>query len=434
MDRKKFKETFLEIDEKYLIESEEEAVMTEKKGRFRIFLNIGIAAACVALISIALYVNLGPKKNRDIQVGALDETTENGTTNETVNSVDAVTYRGRVMRISETSGMSYIDRYHNEGKIMVLIDGVGPCYINGEWKNKDGNSFKTGDYVQLVGDKIEILETYPGTAMNVDNIITISEGNYEDLDVAALDGLFEAEILYDITCAYIPELETTITPTGNPDGEIEFIFVMIKGETYTYNYGGDELLPSDAELYGVATYSAQMPEQELQMTGIYKDSVAKIYYSETKKMYFYEYEEGRAYRLDLYGPQPVDKDTKEETPVAADVIDSVAGKYFSYEGGGFKGSGEFYIGFDMLGNFDYYEGDLSSYIGRGNYTEENGIITITDFGDNKRVNRFKLENNTLIWIAEGSSNFIYVKLVDGAKFDYINTEYSEDLRPTGVDC
>ena len=63
--------------------------------------------------------------------------------------------------------------------------------------------------------------------------------------------------------------------------------------------------------------------------------------------------------------------------------------------------------------FQYYESPISSYyIGLGRYRLEDGILTIED----NRVNRFRMEDGKLVWIAEGSDNFTFVKLTDGATF------------------
>lgn len=73
----------------------------------------------------------------------------------------------------------------------------------------------------------------------------------------------------------------------------------------------------------------------------------------------------------------------------------------------------FYIILDMEnGLFQYYETPISSYIGFGKYRLDGDILTIED----NRVNRFRLEDERLVWLAEGSDNFTFVKLTDGATF------------------
>ena len=73
----------------------------------------------------------------------------------------------------------------------------------------------------------------------------------------------------------------------------------------------------------------------------------------------------------------------------------------------------FYIMLDMDKElFQYYETPISSYIGLGRFRLEGDILTIED----NRVNRFRLEDDKLVWLAEGSDNFTFVKLTDGAVF------------------
>lgn len=77
----------------------------------------------------------------------------------------------------------------------------------------------------------------------------------------------------------------------------------------------------------------------------------------------------------------------------------------------------FYIILDMENEmFQYYETPISSYIGFGRFRLEGDILTIED----NRVNRFRLEDDKLVWLAEGSDNFTFVKLTDGAAF-YLDT-------------
>ena len=78
------------------------------------------------------------------------------------------------------------------------------------------------------------------------------------------------------------------------------------------------------------------------------------------------------------------------------------------------------------GRFSYYASPLSSYIGAGEYVIEGDIITLTDEGSYSFVNRFRMEDGKLIFIEEGSSNFLYVKLEDGDAF-----EYAGNFRGTG---
>ena len=92
---------------------------------------------------------------------------------------------------------------------------------------------------------------------------------------------------------------------------------------------------------------------------------------------------------------------------------SPAGLYL-YEGDGF--GGDFTISLRADGSFTYYEGHLSSYIGAGKWSVSGDILTLEDETGITRVNRFRMEGNDLIFQAKGSTNFIYVKVADGAVF------------------
>lgn len=95
----------------------------------------------------------------------------------------------------------------------------------------------------------------------------------------------------------------------------------------------------------------------------------------------------------------------------------VAGKSFAWEEGGFGSA--FTIDIHEDGTFQYYEGALSSYIGVGTWEIDGPVITLTDDVANssrKRENHFEIKDGDLIWVEEGSDNFLYVKLEDGAEF------------------
>ena len=100
---------------------------------------------------------------------------------------------------------------------------------------------------------------------------------------------------------------------------------------------------------------------------------------------------------------------------------SPAGLYL-YEEDGF--GGDFTISLRADGSFTYYEGALSSYIGAGKWSVSGDILTLEDETGVPKVNRFRMEGNDLIFQAKGSTNFIYVKVADGAVFSK-NSEVSD---------
>ena len=65
------------------------------------------------------------------------------------------------------------------------------------------------------------------------------------------------------------------------------------------------------------------------------------------------------------------------------------------------------------GTFRYIEGDISSSFTDGKWTIADNILTLTE---KNRINRFRIDNDKLSWIADGSDNFMYIKLNDGEQF------------------
>ena len=95
----------------------------------------------------------------------------------------------------------------------------------------------------------------------------------------------------------------------------------------------------------------------------------------------------------------------------------IAGKTYIYEKEGI--GGDFAIGIFEDGTFSYYEGMLSSYIGFGSWTLDGDTLLLTEreqLEGQQRVNYFKIDGNDLVFLAENSSNFVYVKVADGERF------------------
>lgn len=79
----------------------------------------------------------------------------------------------------------------------------------------------------------------------------------------------------------------------------------------------------------------------------------------------------------------------------------------------------FTISFLPDGTYTWYESPVSSFIGTGTYSIEDGILTMTDDAEmtgTERLNRFKVSENSLLFVSEGSDNFNMVKLADGEEF------------------
>ncbi|MBR5345418.1 MAG: hypothetical protein IK127_06295 [Clostridia bacterium] len=91
----------------------------------------------------------------------------------------------------------------------------------------------------------------------------------------------------------------------------------------------------------------------------------------------------------------------------------MAGTY-RYEGEGI--GGDFTITLNADGTYTFYEGYLSSYMGGGTWSIFSGAVYLTEQNGYDLEFMFGYEDGTLIYIADGSDAFIYVKVGDGERF------------------
>ncbi len=105
--------------------------------------------------------------------------------------------------------------------------------------------------------------------------------------------------------------------------------------------------------------------------------------------------------------------------------EDVADKIYVYEEDGF--GGDFIISLYGDGTFSYSAGPLSSYIGYGSWTLEGDTVTLSDVGMGAResVYVFEYSRGELVFEADGSDNFMYVKVNDGARFSVMTELESE---------
>ena len=92
----------------------------------------------------------------------------------------------------------------------------------------------------------------------------------------------------------------------------------------------------------------------------------------------------------------------------------VGGNTYVWEKEGF--GGDFPITRNEDGTYEYYVGFLSSYIGSGNWTVEGSELTMTETTGFDCVYLFTVEDDTLVLVSEGSSEFTYVTVEDGDRF------------------
>ena len=114
----------------------------------------------------------------------------------------------------------------------------------------------------------------------------------------------------------------------------------------------------------------------------------------------------------------------------AEMVKDKAGKTYVREKGGF--GGDFSILLREDGTYTYYEGMLSSYIGAGTWTEDDGIITMKETGGYDFTFRFAVQGDCLVFIKEGSDRFIYVDVADGDRF--VLSDGREEHPEADVSC
>lgn len=102
-------------------------------------------------------------------------------------------------------------------------------------------------------------------------------------------------------------------------------------------------------------------------------------------------------------------------------VNGMFGKPLVYEKDGFFD--DFGIRIDSGGTFTYSEGLLSSYVGCGFWELNGDVLILREVSDPRdvtsevrRVNRFKVSDSGLVFLAEGSDNFIYIDVSDGEHF------------------
>lgn len=98
-------------------------------------------------------------------------------------------------------------------------------------------------------------------------------------------------------------------------------------------------------------------------------------------------------------------------------------QYGMYSRENANGFDHFTITLNENGTYSYFETMISSHLGMGGYTLEDGVVTLTDsqipglYGSLTHTYKFRCEDGKLIFLADESDDFMYIKLPDGAEFD-----------------
>ena len=98
---------------------------------------------------------------------------------------------------------------------------------------------------------------------------------------------------------------------------------------------------------------------------------------------------------------------------AAVTADDLADQVYIYEKEGF--GSDFYIALNSDGSMRCSEGALSSYFGLGTWKLDGDTVILTT-DDEKFVNRFAVEDRTLVYQSADSTGFMYLTVSDGEKF------------------
>ena len=98
---------------------------------------------------------------------------------------------------------------------------------------------------------------------------------------------------------------------------------------------------------------------------------------------------------------------------AAGTAGDLADQVYIYEKEGF--GSDFYIALNSDGSMRCSEGALSSYFGLGTWKLDGDTVILTT-DDEKFVNRFAVEDGTLVYQSADSTGFMYLTVSDGEKF------------------
>lgn len=96
------------------------------------------------------------------------------------------------------------------------------------------------------------------------------------------------------------------------------------------------------------------------------------------------------------------------------ICKEISDKVFVWEREGF--GGDFSIRLNGDGTYTYYEGILSSYLAFGDWTVKDGILTMNEATWPDTRFRFEVKDGELIFVSEGSSEFIYAAVENGDRF------------------
>ncbi len=101
----------------------------------------------------------------------------------------------------------------------------------------------------------------------------------------------------------------------------------------------------------------------------------------------------------------------------------VVQKQFTYEGKGYEGVGKFVIYFYEDNTFSYLQGDFAKLVGWGTWEINGSVVTLTEEdianeNGGQLINHFHVRDGHLVFIEEGSSQFLSIKTVKNGEVFY----------------
>lgn len=187
--------------------------------------------------------------------------------------------------------------------------------------------------------------------------------------------------------------------------------IMIDGKLYYQALAIIESVSDSAIIGYTSSYTDNEPSKD-----------GETNFSRKINLPYARVDEGVAVKYDGQWHLFVQKNNDKENENGDSLMTQTGAKQYVWEKQGF--GGDFVITLNDNGTYQYYVGFLSSYIGMGTWTNENGIITLTEnkeFCGYDNVFKFNITDEGLIFIAEGSSKFMYVEVEDGDKFLFRNS-------------
>jgi len=179
--------------------------------------------------------------------------------------------------------------------------------------------------------------------------------------------------------------------------------IMVDGTLYYKAYTVVESIDNDAIIGYTSSYTDNEPSKD-----------GETNFSRTLGLPYAKTDDGIAVKYNGQWNLFVQKNDNQSSKTGSS---SMNGNQYVWEKKGF--GGDFIITLNDDRTYQYYVGFLNRYIGMGTWINDNGIIVMSEdkeFCGNDNVFRFKLTEEGLIYIAEGSSKFMYVDVTDGDRF------------------